>query len=132
MRIVVALACLTAIAAAGCGASDEESASVPPRLADLTVTVDPDGTGAKKARRSVVQCDSAADSRACRQLADIKPKTFQPVSGKIACTELYGGPQVATVKGTLRGETIDAKFSRVNGCEISRWNDAAGLLGAAG
>ena len=57
---------------------------------------------------------------------------FEPVPGDTACTEQYGGPETATVTGTLRGETIDANFSRVNGCEISRWQEAAPLLEAAG
>ena len=54
------------------------------------------------------------------------------MSRTCACTQQYGGPETATVKGTLHGETIDANFSRVNGCEISRWQQAAPLLEAAG
>ena len=42
----------------------------------------------------------------------------------MACTQQYGGPETATVKGTLDGKEIDAKFSRVNGCEIARWEAA--------
>jgi hypothetical protein len=38
------------------------------------------------------------------------------------CTFIYGGPQTATVVGTWKGANVDAKFSRSNGCEISRWN----------
>jgi len=38
------------------------------------------------------------------------------------CTYIYGGPQTATVVGTWKGESVDAKFSRANGCEIGRWN----------
>jgi hypothetical protein len=57
---------------------------------------------------------------------------FEPVSGMTACTQQYGGPETATVKGTLHGEPIDAKFSRVNGCEIARWEEVAPLLEAAG
>jgi hypothetical protein len=33
------------------------------------------------------------------------------------------------VEGTLRGERIDARFDRTNGCEIERWDRNAGLLG---
>ena len=35
------------------------------------------------------------------------------------------------MKGTFKGEQVDAKFSRQNGCEIARWEDAAPLLEAA-
>ena len=60
------------------------------------------------------------------------PKAFEPTPGNVACTQQYGGPQTATVEGTLRGDPVSAEFSRVNGCEIARWRDAAPLLDAAG
>lgn len=131
MRLVALLACLTALGVVGCGSSDEQAAA-PPTVADLTVTVDPDGDGAKDPQTATVTCATAGASKACRAADGIEAKTFEPVAGNVACTEQYGGPETATVKGTLHGEPIDAKFSRVNGCEISRWEQAAGLLEAAG
>jgi hypothetical protein len=131
MRIAVLLACLTALGAVGCGGTDEQAAAPPP-VADLTVTVDADGDGAAQPRSARVKCETADASKACQAADRIKAKTFEPVPGDVACTQQYGGPQTATVKGTLHGETIDAKFSRVNGCEISRWQEAAPLLEAAG
>jgi hypothetical protein len=125
-----------AVAAAGCGQDDERSAAPPPSvgasLAQLTITIDKDGTGAHKAKTADVRCDASGDSPACRAVARLTAKAFRPVPPTMACTELYGGPQVATVKGTLRGERVDAKFSRVNGCEIARWNTASKLLEAVG
>jgi hypothetical protein len=53
------------------------------------------------------------------------------VAADVACTLQHGGPDTARVTGTLRGETIDARFSLVNGCEISRWERVSGLLDAA-
>jgi hypothetical protein len=129
MRIVVVLAMLALLA--GCGGDDEQSASTA-SVADLTVTVDPDGKGSKEAKTADVQCASADDSDVCKSVDGMKPAVFEPVSGDTACTQQYGGPETATVTGTLHGETIDAKFSRVNGCEISRWKQAAPLLEAAG
>lgn len=38
------------------------------------------------------------------------------------CTEQYGGPQVATVTGTLDDEPVDAAIDRVNGCGIDDWD----------
>ena len=131
MRLVALLACLAAVGVVGCGASDEQAAA-PPSVADLTVTLDPDGDGAKEPHTTTVQCGTADASKACRAADGIKAKTFRPVPGNVACTEQYGGPETANVQGTLHGEAIDAKFSRVNGCEISRWEQAAGLLEAAG
>ena len=129
MRFVVVLAALALLA--GCGDDDETEApaSTPAQLAELTVTVD-DGNGTKKT--ADISCSAPEDSDVCAALADIKPKTFEPVPENQACTQQYGGPETATVNGTLNGEEIDAKFSRVNGCEIARWDAAKEVLGASG
>jgi hypothetical protein len=55
---------------------------------------------------------------------------FEPVPADAACTQIYGGPAVATVKGTVLGQPVDATFSRSNGCEIARWDKATALLPA--
>jgi hypothetical protein len=129
MRILaVLLACLFL---AACGEDDERPAA-PASLAELTVVVDADGRDSRPPHTATVSCDAPEDSRVCRALATMARKTFEPTPGNVACTELYGGPQTATVKGTLRGERVDAKFTRVNGCEIARWQDAAALLGTPG
>jgi hypothetical protein len=123
MKMLVALVALALVA--GCGEDEETPASSQAPYADLTVTVnDGDATN--------VRCDTPEDSKDCGALADIDPKTFEPVPGNQACTQQYGGPETATVKGTLDGKDIDAKFSRVNGCEIARWEAAQPLLDAAG
>jgi hypothetical protein len=48
-----------------------------------------------------------------------------------ACTMQYGGAELATVTGTIDGTRVDARFSRVNGCEIARYDDAARLWGGS-
>jgi hypothetical protein len=48
------------------------------------------------------------------------------------CTQQYGGPQTATVKGTVDGHRVYASFSATDGCEIARWNALEAILGAAG
>lgn len=47
-----------------------------------------------------------------------------------ACTEIYGGPQIATVRGQLYGEPVDARFTRADGCGIADWDVLEPLLGA--
>jgi hypothetical protein len=130
MRLAVVLLGL-ALVAAGCG-EDDGGASAPAPFADLHVTVDKDGDGGAGAKSVTVRCGPASDSRECAALAEMKASAFRPTAGTVACTEQYGGPQVATVKGTLHGKPVDARFSRTNGCEIARWNKAADVLGAAG
>jgi hypothetical protein len=125
MRFVVVLVALALVA--GCGEDEETEAPASSQtpFADLTVSVSGGGT-------KTVRCDAPGDSEVCGALADIKPKTFEPVPGNVACTQQYGGPEKATVTGTLNGKEIDARFSRVNGCEITRWDEAKPLLEAAG
>jgi hypothetical protein len=48
------------------------------------------------------------------------------------CTQIYGGPERATVTGTFRGERVSSTFSKTNGCEIGRWKALTGLLPATG
>src|SRR5687767_6903718 len=119
LRFAVALACLLALLAA-CGDGDDEAAdgggaSAGP-AADLTVVARPDGPdGPVRERR--VRCEvlgAGADEAACRRLT---PERLAPVPPATACAEIYGGPATARVTGTLRGERVDARFSRVNACE---------------
>jgi hypothetical protein len=130
MRIVVILAALALLA--GCGEEDdtEQPASAPPKLAELTITVKTD-EGAEP-KTTEVTCAAPEDSEVCQALAALDPDTLKPVPGNVACTQQYGGPETATIKGTLNGEPVDASFSRVNGCEITRWNTAKAVFEAAG
>lgn len=47
------------------------------------------------------------------------------------CTQQAGGPAAARVQGTWQGESVDARFSRANGCEIARWNNLVPVLPSA-
>jgi hypothetical protein len=128
---VLLLAC---VALAACGEDEEEPAARSgggSAFADLTVTVDRDGDGGRPERTAAVRCEAPEDSAACRALARVPAMAFVPTPGNVACTQQYGGPETATVKGTLRGEPVDAELSRVNGCEIARWQDASAFLDAA-
>jgi hypothetical protein len=131
-RILVTAMCASVLAA-GCGGDDEQPASPSPQaaLADLTVRVDPDGTGAGKPRTAEVACDAAGDSKVCGAVAQLTAEDFAPVDSQMACTQQYGGPETALVTGTFRGEEVTARFSRENGCAISRWQKVSELLGAA-
>jgi hypothetical protein len=131
MRMLAAL--ITGFALlAGCGEDDESApANEPPALADLVVTVDADGKGGKPAKETAVSCDTAEDSPVCRALSFMKAGVFEPTPGDVACTQQFGGPETATVTGTLKGEPINARFTRANGCEITRWETVTPLLDAA-
>ncbi len=65
----------------------------------------------------------------CRQLRATRPEAFAPVPDDAACTAIYGGPATAHLTGTFKGESVDARFSLRNGCEIARWQRLTWLLG---
>lgn len=72
-------------------------------------------------------CDPAGGTlrrpgRACQRLTSGGRALFAPLRKGLICTQIYGGPQVALVTGTLAGHRLWARFQRRNGCEIDRWN----------
>lgn len=97
---------------------------------ELTIKVSA-GRGSGERTYSLV-CDPAGGDHpdpeaACRLLSELKDP-FAPVPPDAMCTEIYGGPQTATVTGTFRGEPVNAQFSRTDGCQIARWDKHATLL----
>ncbi len=58
---------------------------------------------------------------ACRALAHSGVSTLRPVPPDRACTEIYGGPMVAIVTGTIGGRRVWARLRRDDGCQIDRW-----------
>jgi hypothetical protein len=123
LRLAIVLTCLLLLA--GCGSDDDgdDRPSAPSAPAtELTVTVWPKGRdGPKRERR--VECPGAA---ICGELSQ---RTFAPIPRDMACTAIYGGPSVARVTGTLRGEPVDERFSLEDGCQINRWEQNRALLG---
>jgi hypothetical protein len=109
---------------AGCG-DDEDAAAVPPEdTADLTFALDADGPGGKPARTRRLVCAPNVDPRyaGCDAVLDLPADPGAPTPPATACTEIYGGPDELTVTGDLRGDPIDATFTRANGCEIDRFD----------
>jgi hypothetical protein len=109
-----------------------------PVAAELTITATLDD-GAEE-RRVVLTCpadDSTAAlwpggavvAEACAALADPEVlDALRPPPADQVCTEVYGGPEVATVTGTVAGAPVDARVDRTNGCGIARWDVLAPLL----
>ncbi len=86
-------------------------------LTSLTITVWP-GAGTDSFTWTL-RCPSP--SRACAALARLE-RPFAPIPKDAICTQIYGGPQRALVRGTYQGRRIWTRFARRNGCEIARWN----------
>jgi hypothetical protein len=70
---------------------------------------------------------STVPKEACRQAAAVATLLVtEPDSDRI-CTDIFGGPQTAEVRGLVDGQWIERSFSRRDGCEIADW-DAMGVL----
>ena len=111
--------------------------SVPSRsagAAQLTVVLD-DGSGVRSTWTLTCQPtggDHPDPAKACGVLGANGDKAFRPTPAGQACSQVYGGPQKALVRGTWRGKAVDAQFDLENGCEVSRWNMLLGLLPPGG
>jgi len=123
------------LAAVGCGSNTEvagDDLEAPTPRYDLTITYWPGGKDGPS-RTATLTCDPTGGThpnppKACGAL-DAHPETLHPVPGDVACTEIYGGDQVAEVKGAgPGGAPIRAILNRTNGCEIARWDALAPLL----
>ena len=125
-----AAAAAVALVAAGCGETERlppPPASSPQRVA-LEITLDPDGGGPARERSGRLRCPSRDDAEACRAAFRLPPSAFEPVPGDLACTEIYGGPEVGRLKGPIGRRNVDATFTRINGCEIARYDRVAFLF----
>jgi hypothetical protein len=136
VRTVAAVPLVLALAA--CGGADEPPADEPAEPAAATmldVTVWPSGRDGD-ARSATLTCDPAGGTHpraeaACGALAENRD-ALEPVPDDVLCTQQYGGPQSAEVRGTVAGEAVSATFGRQNGCEIARWEALAPLLDLEG
>lgn len=102
-----------------------------PIAADLTVQVDDgNGTTATYALTCEPEGGRHPDAKnACAAIATAGADAFGPPPKDQMCTELYGGPQTASVTGVLAGKPVNAQFSRTDGCEIGRWEALSALFG---
>ena len=121
---------ITASLAAGCGSDGGSPATAgDAQLAELVVQVDDDGAkGPNPAKELQVTCTTPTDSSACGAAAGVSEADLAPPAGDQACTQIYGGPEEASIKGTLRGDAVDASFKRTDGCQIARWDGVKDLL----
>lgn len=132
-RTMLAAAVLATLAAVSCSDSDGRTDRVGvvddgASASSLTVTLaaDAKGTGLQT---WTLTCEAPGGDHpdaaaACRTLQAIE-QPFAPLPRDAICTEIYGGSAVATIKGSWRGTPVDARYTRENGCHISRY-DALG------
>jgi hypothetical protein len=112
------------------GSSKSESATTTGTAAtELTIAVQPRGSSGPT-RTWTLTCRPPGGTlpRARAACGRLTPGAFRPLPPDTICTEIYGGPQTARVRGRIGGRPVDARFSRTNGCEIHRWDSVRFLL----
>ena len=115
---------------AGCGsATGGGDAAEPPQKPryDLKITLWPKGKDGPS-RTATLTCDpnggTHPDPAAACAALDAHPEALHPVPGDVACTEIYGGDQVALIEG----DGMRVILNRTNGCEIARWDALAPVV----
>jgi hypothetical protein len=124
----------SALLAAGCGGSDEaddptagEGDSTELRVhyehpdagveLDYTIACDDAAT----VTGDEVEVDAADACEALRRTAVVE-RLVEPPTDRV-CTEIYGGPDVSELTGTVDGEPVRTTVDRANGCGIADWDD---------
>ncbi|HVE62757.1 MAG TPA: SSI family serine proteinase inhibitor [Mycobacteriales bacterium] len=130
-RLCALLLC-TVVLLSGCSQESDDATTVvsddgPRDSYTVTLAADPQGGQ----QSWTLTCRPAGGSHpdasaACAALA-ASADPFAPVPRDVACTQIFGGPAVGTITGTQDGRRVAARYTRTNGCEISRW-DAIGVV----
>jgi hypothetical protein len=117
-----------ALILAGCmGENSTPQSSSPKSETHLAIEFWPQGEDAES-RRMTLDCPANSSLKACQMLTSAREDLFAPVPDDVACSEIYGGPEVAEIRGTFTGRPVNARFNRTNGCEIERWERIRFLL----
>jgi len=102
-------------------------ASLAAKTVSLTITYWPDEQAPQTYQRWTLRCNPvggtlANRARVCSRLSRLPLTSFAQVPKDAICTEIYGGPQKAVVKGKIGTVRVWSSFRRRNGCEIERWD----------
>ena len=134
-RAVVTAVAVLALAACGDDGNGADRPAAPAGSVSLEITfADPDGERAT----AVLRCGDQVvadgwlarrDERLlCERARSLAPfLADEPDPGR-ACTQIYGGPQRARIRGRIDGRRVDRSFSRENGCRIADWERVGILL----
>jgi hypothetical protein len=110
-----------------CAATEGDGAAPDATEVDITGTIRCSDDGATG---TGVYEDTAADlcSQMVEQRGPLTALSKEDPDGRM-CAQIYGGPQHATVTGTIEGQPVDIDVQRTNGCGIDDWQSLEWLLG---
>ena len=112
----------------------EQATPTPSGDTDLTIVIN-DGSSSTVTWR--LTCNPPGGTHpdpkaACRALEANGAVALPPVPKDKACTQIYGGPETASITGTWQGQPVMSRLARNDGCQISRWKLLEGLLPPGG
>lgn len=131
MRTLFTLIALSAVVIAACG-EDAPIGGGPYPVADLEFVVEHPERETITYRISclgdtaTITGDVALDDQAaCEALAreDVQRRLIEGAPEDQICTEQYGGPDTATITGTIDETPVDTVIDRTNGCGINDWDE---------
>jgi hypothetical protein len=130
----------------GCGSESGNPGEAADTVTELQILYWPEGTRPSRlgrilgerrlpvgqGKRWTLECDPPGGTHpdseeTCKRLEELD-NPFAETPEDEVCTEQYGGPQVASVSGVYRDETVNTRFARDDGCEIGRWQKHAFLI----
>jgi Subtilisin inhibitor-like len=130
----IAALTLAVLAATGCTSRAGSDGADNGPTADLQISISIRGSEAPT-KLWTLRCPPGGTlpeaAIACHRLGEVEDP-FAPVPKGTACTQIYGGPEIADVSGTFNGARVDTQFSRGNGCDIERWNKVGFLFPGVG
>ena len=121
------------------GVATTGTALVPPDPTDPNPPI-PDSSDAPEVDISgTVSCDGAPTGtgtfastavQVCADLA-VRANVFDEIerSESQVCAEVYGGPQHASISGSVGGQSVDVSIDRSDACGVQSWQSLEWLLG---
>ena len=124
---------------AGCGEAGDAKAPAKPARDSIALAVRyDDGAGLVrngrltctkgKQRATGALAGKAPAARLCARVRGIAPLLTKPRPKRVACTQIYGGPQTLRVTGRIDGRAVRRRFARTDGCEIADFDRVARAL----
>lgn len=105
------------------------AAAARPAAVSLSVRYD-DGAGDLRSGR--LTCDAhgsratgalaghgVSAARQCARVRAIRGLLVHAPAGSRICTQIYGGPEILRVSGTIGNARVRRRYKRTNGCEIA-------------
>jgi hypothetical protein len=89
-----------------------------PDTGDLSYTISCLGDTATLLGDAAISAEQACTALAG---ADVSARLIDGAPADQICTEIYGGPDLATIVGTHDGDTVNTTVDRSNGCGIDDW-----------